>query len=175
MRTPLKYAFVMPTPVIPLFEYLGERGNIKSVLDASEISSTCVLEMINNNMIGVDGYFSEDTGVMCVNTTTFDERNIGAAFTTVPAQNESCGSGTKYANTTILFSDFAEDFREEDLIVLAMAEWIYYVACFYNKEALAEKFLKNLFGKWDCLTTNLNECNKWLFVNRVHEVAFLPL
>eukprot|EP01084_Bolivina_argentea_P309819 535944_1 len=171
VRIPLNNVLVVPTPVIPMLEYLGETGSIRSIFSKDDISSSCVQEMINDNITTSDG--SVDT--FCVNTSTFDERNIGVAFASTENQSDSSCGGKPYANTTIIFSDYAEDESEEILIVLAMADWIYYVACFYNKEELAEKFLENLYAKWDCLTTNINECNKGLSINPKPKVAFLPM
>ncbi len=170
MHIPLNNVLVVPTQVIPMLEYLGETGSIRSIFSKDCISSSCVQEMIKDNNITSDG----SVNTSCVDTSTFDDRNIGVAFASTENQSDSCG-GKPYAKTTIIFSDNAEDESGERLIVLAMADWIYYVACFYNKEELAEKFLENLYAKWDCLTTNINECNKGLSINPKPKVAFLPM
>ncbi len=173
VKIPLGRAYVEPTPVIPLFEYIGERGNIGSVIDFAYITSTCVKQMINDAQILQAGT-NIGTETFCVNTSSFSEKKITAAF----AGNKIKPCDGSVDLPTILYSDGAEDKMEDKMnhpeIILAQAEWIYYVATFYNKEHLAVKFLDNLYGKWDCIMTSIAECNRGFQIAARLKVAFMP-
>ncbi len=178
VKIPLGKAFVEPTPVIPLFEYIGERESIGSVFYEEYITSTCVKQMINNKLILSAGTKNNNgTETFCVDTTSFHNRSITAAFVTNDTKPDHCGDSMVLPKNTILYSDAAEDEMDKSTttIILAQAEWIYYVATFYNKEHLAVKFLDNLYGKWDCIMASIAECNRgFLAIDGTPKVAFMP-
>ncbi len=174
VKIPLGKAFVGPTPVIPLFEYIGERESIGSVFCEEYITSTCVKQMINDKLILPAGIKKVNGNETCVDTSKFPNRNITAAFVTNDTIPPECDS-MHLPNNTILYSDAEEDKTDEPTIILAQAEWIYYVATFYNKEHLAVKFLDNLYGKWDCIMTSIAECNRgFQVIDDKPKVAFMP-
>ncbi len=151
------------------------RSSIKSVLYDKYVYSSCVKEMIENESVHEVGFKSREDWTACVNTSDFNSRGIEAAFTMSEYQNNTCygDNFTTYATSTIIFSDYMEQRNHTDNVNFATAEWILYVSYFYNKEEKAEEYMRNLYGKWDCLTNNLKACNKRL-EPLSKKVAFIP-
>ncbi len=164
MHTPLQRVGVRSTPIISQLEILGERGSIYSIHNHSMVSSVCLVNMVHKNVTTVD---------TCINQSDFEKRGIeiDATFVSDRTWNYSCNGDMTYNESTIVVSAFSEN---SDHVNFATAEWIYYLACFFNKEDVAVEFLTNMYGKWDCLAGNIKNCDKDLGLPIRKKVIYIP-
>jgi hypothetical protein len=150
---PMTDVAVGDTTITTFFELLGLRQEIKALASADYAISPCLQKMTADNGLinlkwdqsGNTTYLSQDAGLNMV----FD--------------GYSASSGFNPFRVTVSAS--------ADETPLARAEWIKYVALFFNKEGEANKYFQKLATQYQCVSRNAKNANNQ---KRVLWVNYFP-
>jgi iron complex transport system substrate-binding protein len=154
------------TTYLPRIEQLGERPAIKAYIsNTTFITSPCVDDLVASGTI-VQAFSANDTcfGTK-INNTALAAAKVQATFVT-EFGTATCGADT--VPEPVLNNVVMSDNKERgDNANLATAEWLKYVAVFFNREADANAAFAAIEGRWNCTVNNAEQCAQVLTKPRV--------
>lgn len=139
IEIPLRNVGVMSTTMLPAFEYIRQRDIVDFVnVDTASIASSCMQEYITEGAV-----VTTDSGnvAAAIQGKTLDAVFVGqfSENTAKTAIAANCAS-----TNTIIYNAGGED------SVLGTAEWVEFVALFFNREEAATDIISNIASRYEC-------------------------
>lgn len=134
IKTPIKSIVCLSLTHLAFIEKLNEVNSIKGIAGCNYVSSEIIKEKISANIIQEVGQHEVFNYEILVNIAPDIVMAYGIDQSSTAKLNKFASLGL----TTVLNAEYME------LHPLGMAEWIKFVAAFYNKEQLADSIFKHI-------------------------------
>ena len=138
IKTPIKSIVCLSLTHLAFIEKLNEVNSIKGIAGCNYVSSEVIKEKISTNVIQEVGQHEVFNYEILVNIAPDIVMAYGIDQSSTAKLNKFASLGL----TTVLNAEYME------LHPLGMAEWIKFVAAFYNKEQLADSIFKHIEAEY---------------------------
>lgn len=138
IKTPIKSIVCLSLTHLAFLEKLNEVNSIKGIAGCNYVNSKVIKEKINANIIQEVGQHEVFNYEILVNIAP----DIVMAYGIDQSSTAKLNKFTSLGLTTVLNAEYME------LHPLGMAEWIKFVAAFYNKEQLADSIFKHIEAEY---------------------------